>query len=130
MTTTPQSFLASRRDDASQLVQRAKEFSERHPVAGRVSVPPPDQLALYGGLGVLAALNVINWPVALAIGAGTAVVARRANARRTTQPGEATPQATKTQATSEPAAEHEPDKPAPQRATPKARGQGVKPASA
>ena len=74
-------------DDASGLVQRAKKLPAR--------LPPPDQLALYGALGVLAALSVINWPVALAIGAGTAVVARRVNARS-------------------------PDKPAPRKATPKA----------
>ncbi len=129
MTTTPRSFLASHRDDASRLVQRAKKFSVRLPVAGRVPVPPPDQLALYGALAVLAAVNVINWPVALAIGAGAAVVARRVNARPTTQPGEATPHVTETQAAPAPAAEHEPEKPAPQRATPKAAGQGVKSAS-
>jgi cation-transporting ATPase I len=84
MTTTPRPFLASRRDDASRLVQWAKESSVRLPVAGRVPVPPPDQLALYAGLGVLAAVNVINWPVALSVGAGTAVVAQRVNARPTT----------------------------------------------
>ena len=121
MTTTPQSFLASRRDDASRLVRRAKK---------RVPVPPPDQLALYGGLGVLAALSVISWPVALAIGAGTAVVGRRVNTRTTTQPGEATPHVTETQAAPAPAAEHEPEKSASQRATPKAAGQRVKSSSA
>jgi cation-transporting ATPase I len=119
MTTTPRSFLASHRDDASRLVQRAKK-----------RVPPPDQLAFYGGLGVLAALNVINWPVALAIGAGAAVVARRINARPTAQPGEVTPHVTETQAAPALAAEHEPQKPAPRRATPKAAGQEAKSASA
>jgi len=130
MTTTPRSFLASHRDDASRTVQRAKKLSARLPMVGRVRVPPPDQLALYGALGVLAALNVINWPVALAIGAGAAVVARRVNARPTTQPGEATPQLTETQAAPAPAAEREPEKPVHQRARPKAAGQGVKSASA
>ena len=45
MTTTPRSLLISHQDDASKLVQRAKKFSVRVPVVGRVSVPPPDQLA-------------------------------------------------------------------------------------
>ena len=75
MLTTARSFLASQRD-ASKLVQEAKKFSVRLPVVGTVSVPPPDQLAFYGVLGLLAAVEVIDWPVALAIGIGQAVVAR------------------------------------------------------
>jgi cation-transporting P-type ATPase I len=117
MTTTPRSFLASHRDDASRLVQRAKK-----------RVPPPDQLAFYGGLGVLAALNVVNWPVALAIGVGAAVVARRVNARPPAEPGEATPHVPETQAA--PAAKHQPEKSAPQNAKPQAAGQGAKSSSA
>ncbi|MEU2613871.1 hypothetical protein ABZ570_20130 [Micromonospora sp. NPDC007271] len=40
------------------------------PVLGEVAVPPPDKLAYYAGLGVLAALQVIEWPLALVITAG------------------------------------------------------------
>jgi hypothetical protein len=98
MTTTPRSFPASRRDDASRLVRWAKESSVRLPVAGRVPVPPPDQLALYAALGLLAAAIAINWPLALPVGAATAVVVQRVNARPTTQPGERTPHVTETQA--------------------------------
>lgn len=36
-------------------------------------LPPKDQLALYGGLGAAAALGVLDWPVAVAVAAGTAV---------------------------------------------------------
>ncbi|MEU6269435.1 hypothetical protein [Saccharopolyspora shandongensis] len=43
----------------------------------RENLPSPGQLAYYGGLGALAALSVIEWPVAAAIGIGT-VVAQRA----------------------------------------------------
>ncbi|MEV0052642.1 hypothetical protein AB0H34_19325 [Saccharopolyspora shandongensis] len=43
----------------------------------RENLPSPGQLAFYGGLGALAALSVIEWPVAAAIGVGT-VVAQRA----------------------------------------------------
>jgi Ca2+-transporting ATPase len=130
MTTTRRSFLASRRDDASRMVQRAKKSSVRLPGVGRVSVPPPDQLALYAALGALAAVNVITWPVALAVGAGTAVVARRVNARTTTPPGEGIPNVTETQATPTSAAQHGPGKPAPQRVTPKAAAQAAKSAHA
>jgi hypothetical protein len=75
MLTRARSLLASNRD-ASQLVARAKKFSIQLPVVGKVPVPPPDQLAFYGALGALAAVGLIDWPVALAIGAGQAVVAR------------------------------------------------------
>ncbi|PWU44411.1 hypothetical protein DLJ46_26115 [Micromonospora globispora] len=40
------------------------------PMLGEVAVPPPDKLAYYAGLGVLAALQVIEWPLALVITAG------------------------------------------------------------
>lgn len=81
MLATARSFLASHRD-ASKLVQRAEKFSVRLPVVGRVAVPPPDQLAFYGVVGGLAALGLIDWPVAIAIGVGQAVVARHFNDQR------------------------------------------------
>jgi hypothetical protein len=39
-------------------------------------LPPPQQALYYGGLAALAAFEIIEWPVALAIGAGTAVIRR------------------------------------------------------
>lgn len=36
-------------------------------------VPGPRQMALYGGLGAMAVFGAIDWPVAVAIGAATAV---------------------------------------------------------
>ena len=85
MLTRARSFLASNRD-ASQLVTRAKKFSIQLPVVGKVPVPPPDQLAFFGALGALAAVGLIEWPVALAIGAGQAVVARHLDERSAAQP--------------------------------------------
>ncbi|MFG3554078.1 hypothetical protein ACGGAQ_06795 [Micromonospora sp. NPDC047557] len=40
------------------------------PMVGELAVPPPDKIAYYAGLGVLAALQVIEWPLALVITAG------------------------------------------------------------
>ncbi len=40
------------------------------PILGEVAVPPPDKVAYYAGLGMLAALQVIEWPMALVITAG------------------------------------------------------------
>jgi hypothetical protein len=75
MLTTARAYMESQRE-ASMVVRQAKKFSLRLPVVGRVSVPPPDQLAFFGVLGLLAAVELIDWPVALAIGIGQAVVAR------------------------------------------------------
>lgn len=75
MLTKARSILASNRD-ASRLVGRGRRFSIRLPLAGEVPVPPPDQLAFYGALGTLAAIGLIDWPVAAAIGVGQVVVAR------------------------------------------------------
>jgi hypothetical protein len=36
----------------------------------QLELPPKDELAFLVGLGVLAALELVEWPVALAIGAG------------------------------------------------------------
>ncbi|TCB92069.1 hypothetical protein E0H26_25120 [Micromonospora zingiberis] len=40
------------------------------PGLGEVAMPPPDKLAYYAGIGVLTALQVIEWPLALVITAG------------------------------------------------------------
>ncbi|OBF27624.1 hypothetical protein A5727_25820 [Mycobacterium sp. ACS4331] len=56
--------------DAVQVVRTAQGFTMTLPVIGRVRVPPPEQLAFYCALGVLAAVEIIDWPVALLIGAG------------------------------------------------------------
>jgi hypothetical protein len=39
-------------------------------------LPPRDRLLYYGGLGTAAVLGVIEWPVAIAIGAGVAIAHR------------------------------------------------------
>ncbi|WP_246110274.1 hypothetical protein [Saccharopolyspora dendranthemae] len=47
--------------------------------AVRSALPSRDQLLFYSGLTAAAALSVIEWPVAAAIGIGAAVVRRSAN---------------------------------------------------
>ncbi|SDQ65098.1 hypothetical protein [Thermostaphylospora chromogena] len=42
----------------------------------RSFLPPPERLLYYGGLGALAVLGAIEWPVAAAIGVGTMVAQR------------------------------------------------------
>jgi hypothetical protein len=58
------------REELGSAVQTARSY-----------LPPPRELAYYGGLAALAAFEVIEWPVAVAIGIGAAVFGRRAQGR-------------------------------------------------
>jgi hypothetical protein len=54
----------------------AAERNLRHvhvPVVGEVMIPPPDRVAYYAGIGVLAVVGIIEWPLALVICAGHAL---------------------------------------------------------
>jgi hypothetical protein len=60
--------------DAVTRVRGAQTFTLNLPVVGRVRVPRPEQLAFYGALGALAAVEIIEWPVALVLGVGHALM--------------------------------------------------------
>jgi xanthosine utilization system XapX-like protein len=60
--------------DAVERVRQAQSFTVTLPVVGRVRVPRPEQLAFYGALGALAAVEIIEWPVALVLGVGHALM--------------------------------------------------------
>lgn len=49
------------------------------PGIGTVTLPPAEQLAFLGGIALLTALEVIDWPVALALTAGHALAHRSHN---------------------------------------------------
>lgn len=51
-------------------IREAEGFAVDLPVIGKVAVPRPEQLAYYGGLALLAAFEIIDWPVAVAVAAG------------------------------------------------------------
>ena len=55
-------------------VRNAESFAVTLPVVGSVRLPRPEQMAYYGALAVLAAVEIIDWPVALALAAGHALV--------------------------------------------------------
>ena len=61
-------FRAPQMPKPGQLVQAAG--------AATSFLPPRDRLLYYGGLGTAAVLGVIEWPVAIAIGAGIAIMER------------------------------------------------------
>jgi hypothetical protein len=58
-------------------VREADRFALQLPVVGRVPFPRPDQLAFYGALAALVAAELVEWPIAVAIGAGHALVSSR-----------------------------------------------------
>jgi xanthosine utilization system XapX-like protein len=60
--------------DAVERVREAQTFAVTLPVLGRVRLPRPEQLAFYGALGALAAVEIIEWPVALVLGVGHALM--------------------------------------------------------
>lgn len=61
---------------------------DRSDLTGAVStvrsrLPSPVQTVYYAGLGVLGVLELIEWPVVLAIGVGTALAQQQGGSRRT-----------------------------------------------
>ncbi|MFE2124140.1 hypothetical protein ACFW9U_26210 [Rhodococcus aetherivorans] len=84
-----QSFWESHRTMA-RLARDAERFAVHLPLVGRVGIPRPDQLAYFAGLAALVALDLIEWPVAVAIAAGQVVVTEhnhRGAAAATHRPG-------------------------------------------
>ena len=68
--------------------------AERAARAAKSALPRPSRLAYYGGLGAAAALGAIEWPVAVAIGVGTAIgqrVHRDGRRARQAEPESAAP---------------------------------------
>jgi hypothetical protein len=63
--------------DVTRRVRDADRFALQLPMVGRVPFPRPDQLAFYGALAALVAVELVEWPVAVAIGVGHAVVSTR-----------------------------------------------------
>jgi xanthosine utilization system XapX-like protein len=63
---------ASHRDTVAR-IRDADSFAVNLPILGRVRVPRPEQVAYFGALGALAAFEIIEWPIALAIAAGHAL---------------------------------------------------------
>jgi xanthosine utilization system XapX-like protein len=60
--------------DAVERIRKAHGFAVNLPVVGRVRIPRPEQVAYFGALGVLAAVEIIDWPIALVIAAGHVLV--------------------------------------------------------
>lgn len=56
--------------EATETVRTRQTGVVNVPIIGAVAIPRPEQWAYYGGLAVLTALELIEWPVALIIATG------------------------------------------------------------
>jgi hypothetical protein len=61
---------ASTHRSAVERVREAESFAVNLPGVGRVAIPRPEKLAYFGALAILAAVEIIDWPIALVIAAG------------------------------------------------------------
>lgn len=66
--------------------RQAAETAERHhsvqvslPLLGTMRLPATDELAFLGGVAALAVIGALEWPVAVAVGAGHALAAKHRN---------------------------------------------------
>lgn len=64
---------------AAAAVDEAEHLVLALPMIGRVRLPKPEQLAYLGGIALLAAVDVLDWPAALVLGIGHAMVSRQHN---------------------------------------------------
>lgn len=74
-------YLAEHRE-ISTLVRDAQRFSVQLPVLGRVGIPKPRDLAMFGVLGGLAAIGVLEWPAALSLAVGVIVAEKSVSGLR------------------------------------------------
>lgn len=86
--TKGESQVAASHREVAQQVRDAGRFAVQLPIVGRVPIPRPDQLAFYGALAALVAAELIDWPIAVAIGAGHALVSGRPRQPESKPPAE------------------------------------------
>ena len=70
MASQNKSAAAHRRRDAARQVAEKGALHTSLPVVGTVTLPQPQSLAWYAGIGVLAACGIIEWPVAGVVAVG------------------------------------------------------------
>jgi hypothetical protein len=85
-TASPPAGAPARRAPATPGARHAAEdavnaggYEVRLPVIGRVTLAPPDHLAWYAGVAVLATLELVEWPIALMLAAGKALADNHTN---------------------------------------------------
>jgi hypothetical protein len=71
--------LARHPHEAAEKARHSSRTRLNVPFLGHVDLPSGDELAFIAGIGVLAVVGAIEWPVAVALGAGHALANRRRN---------------------------------------------------
>ncbi|HUO39782.1 MAG TPA: hypothetical protein VMU34_18950, partial [Mycobacterium sp.] len=61
---------SGRKGHTSERIRQVDSIAVDLPVVGMVRLPEPGHLAYYGGLAVLAAFQLVEWPIALVLAAG------------------------------------------------------------
>jgi hypothetical protein len=64
---------AKHRPTVNERIREADIVEVGLPVLGTVRIRRPDRLVYYGAVAILAAAEIIDWPVALAVGVGHAL---------------------------------------------------------
>jgi len=64
---------------AAEHAARHNELRVSLPLLGPVTLPPTEELAFLAGVGLLAVVGAVEWPVAVLLGAGHALASRRGN---------------------------------------------------
>jgi hypothetical protein len=75
----PEKSRKSTHREAVDRIREARSVAVDLPIVGRVRIPHPEQVAYFGALGVLAAIEIIDWPIALAIAAGHVLMQNQHN---------------------------------------------------
>ena len=78
-TQTPPERVTARPRAAAEHATRHNSVHVSVPFLGTVRLPASEELAFLGGIGVLAVVGVIEWPVAVALAAGHALAHNRRN---------------------------------------------------
>ncbi|MDP9091781.1 MAG: hypothetical protein M3N95_02260 [Actinomycetota bacterium] len=64
---------------ATAATDNAEHIALNLPLVGSVQLPRPEQLAYYAGIGALVALEILDWPAALVLGVGHALLTQQHN---------------------------------------------------
>jgi hypothetical protein len=64
---------------AAERALRRNSLQVKLPIVGELRMPPRDEVIFIGGVGVLAVVGLLEWPVALLLGVGHTLAASRSN---------------------------------------------------
>lgn len=63
--------------EAATRAQRQDNIAIQVPFLGRVKLPRPEETAYYAGIGLLTAVELLEWPAAVALAVGHALIGQQ-----------------------------------------------------